>query len=120
MESFGAERHIRQEEASLGGTMPVITVQLGKERTLETKRRLVAGLTNVAAEVLEVPRAEITVLIDVMGRDNWATAGELLSDRGSKEREGPARLELEAFFRKPAAQTKATPKKAAAKSPRRR
>jgi 4-oxalocrotonate tautomerase len=100
--------------------MPVITVQLGWERTLETKRRLVSGLTNVAAEVLEVPPSEITVLIDILGRDNWATSGELLSDRGSKEREGPARLDLDALFRKPAASIKATPKKAAAKSPRRR
>ena len=100
--------------------MPVITVQLGWERTLETKRRLVAGLTDLAAEVLEVPRGEITVLIDVLGRDNWSTAGELLSDRGTKEREAPARLDIESLFRKPAAPVKAKPKKAAAKSPRRR
>ena len=100
--------------------MPVITVQLGRERTLETKRRLVSGLTDVAADVLEVPRGEITVLIDVRGRDNWATGGELLSDRGTKEREAPARLDLEALFRKPPATVKAIPKKAATKSPRRR
>lgn len=100
--------------------MPVITVKLGRERTLETKRRLVSGLTNVAAEVLEVPIGEITVLLDVLGRDNWATGGELLSDRGTKEREAPARLDIEALFRKPTAAAKATPKKAAAKSQRRR
>src|SRR5260370_19161185 len=100
--------------------MPVITVQLGRERTLETKRRLVSGLTDIAADVLDVPRGEITVLIDVMGRENWAIAGELLSDRGAREREAPARLDLEALFRKPAAPAKATPKKAAARSPRRR
>ena len=100
--------------------MPVITVQLGRERTVETKRRLVAGLTDLAAEVLEVPRAQVTVLIDVLGRENYATGGELLGDRGTKDREVPQRQDLEAFFRKPAAAVKATPKKAAAKSPRRR
>ena len=100
--------------------MPVITVQLGRERTLETKRRLVSGLTDLVADVLEAPRGEITVLIDVFGRENWATAGELLSDRATKECEAPARLDLEALFRKPPAAAKATPKKAAAKSPRRR
>ena len=100
--------------------MPVITVQLGRERTLETKRRLASGLTDVAADVLEVPRGEITVLIDVRGRDNWATGGELLSDRGTKERAAPASLDLEALFRKPTAPVKAIPKKAATKSPRRR
>ncbi len=100
--------------------MPVITVQLGTEQTLETKRRLASALTDIAADVLEVPRGEVTVLIDVIGRENWATAGELLSDRGAKDRGAPARLDLEALFRKPAAAAKATPKKAAAKSPRRR
>jgi 4-oxalocrotonate tautomerase len=100
--------------------MPVITIQLGRERTLETKRRLASGLTDLAAEVLEVPRDQVTVLIDVLGRENWATGGELLSDRGTKERGVPARQDLEAFFRKPVAAVKATPKKAAAKSPRRR
>jgi 4-oxalocrotonate tautomerase len=100
--------------------MPVITVQLGRERTLETKRRLASGLTDIVADVLEVPRSEVTVLIEVKGRDNWATGGELLSDRGTKEREAPARLDLETLFRKPAAPVKATQKKAAAKSVRRR
>ncbi len=103
--------------------MPVITVQLAAQRSIDVKRRLAAGLTDVVAEVLEVPRERITVLIDELGRDNWASGGELHSDRSAKESAPAARLDLEAFFRKPAA-AKAPPakpsKKAPAKSPRRR
>jgi 4-oxalocrotonate tautomerase len=104
--------------------MPVITVQLAAQRSIDVKRRLAAGLTDVVAEVLEVPRERITVLIDELGRDNWASGGELHSDRSAKESAPAARLDLEAFFRKPTTAAKAPPakpsKKAPAKSPRRR
>ena len=56
--------------------MPVITVQLAAQRSIDVKRRLAASLTDVVAEVLEVPRERITVLIDELGRDNWASGGE--------------------------------------------
>jgi 4-oxalocrotonate tautomerase len=103
--------------------MPVITVQLAAERTLDIKRRLATGLTDVIVEVLEIPRDRVTVLIETLGRENWASGGELHIDRSAKETAPGQRLDLEALFRKPPA-AKAPPakpsKKAPAKSPRRR
>jgi 4-oxalocrotonate tautomerase len=100
--------------------MPVITVQLAGARPAEIKRRLAAALTDAAVDVLDDPRAEVTMLIEELPRENWATGGSLASDRGTKDNPEAARLDLEAFFRKPAAKVIAKPKKAAAKSPRRR
>jgi 4-oxalocrotonate tautomerase len=118
---FRAARQYRQEAADSEENMPVITVQLAAARPVDIKRRLVAGLTDIAAEVLDVPREGITVLIEELGRENWASGGELRVDRSAKQ-DAP-RLDLEAFFRKPPA-AKAPPakpsKKAPAKSPRRR
>jgi 4-oxalocrotonate tautomerase len=100
--------------------MPVITVQLAGARPAETKRRLASALTDAVVDVLDVPRSDITVLIEEFARENWATGGSLASDRSAKDNPEAARLDLEAFFRKPAAKVIAKPKKAAAKSPRRR
>ncbi len=108
--------------------MPVITVKLAAQRSIDIKRRLAAGITDLITEVLEVPREQVTVLFDELGRDNWASGGELHADRSAKESAPAARLDLEAFFRKPppsksASEKPAAPKaskKAPAKSPRRR
>jgi len=96
--------------------MAVITVKLGTPKPVETKRRLAMELTERAADILQIGHGEITVLFEELGRENYATGGELQSDRSDME--GMAsRQAVEAFFRKP---VKAKPKKEAAKSPRRR
>lgn len=104
--------------------MPVLTIRIGKGQPLDIKRRLAASLTRAVTEVLEVPPAMVTVLIEEFERDNWATGGELHIDGAGRDKEMPALPDLEAFFRKPAtsksAVPKAPPRKAATKSPRRR
>jgi len=99
--------------------MAVITVRLPGRKPPELKRRLASGLTEVAAQTLELARSDVTVLIEEFERDNWARGGTLVGDGSAPS---DARQDLEAFFRKPAATkpVKAPPKKAAAKSPRRR
>ena|SRR5258706_15748051 len=103
--------------------MPVLTVRIGKGHPLETKRRLAASLTKAMTDALEIAPASVTVLIEEYERDNWATGGELHIDRASSDRETPSRPDLDALFRKPVPvkpAAKAPPRKAAAKSPRRR
>jgi 4-oxalocrotonate tautomerase len=100
--------------------MPVITVQLAGERPAEIKRRLAATLTDAIVDVLDVPRSDVTVLIKELARENWAKGGTLASDRSANDGAASALHDVEAFFRKPAAKVTAKPKKAAAKSPRRR
>jgi 4-oxalocrotonate tautomerase len=99
--------------------MPVLTVRIGKGQSLATKRRLASLLTQVVTDVLDIAPGLVTVLIEEFERDNWATGGELHIDRAGGDGEMPQRPDLEALFRKPAP-AKAPPRKAAAKSPRRR
>jgi 4-oxalocrotonate tautomerase len=65
--------------------MPVVIVKLGKERTVQQKRKLVKAITDDVVDILEVKPEWVYVLIEELGRENWASAGELHSDKfGSK------------------------------------
>jgi 4-oxalocrotonate tautomerase len=61
--------------------MPIITVKIGPERTVEQKRALVRALTKAAVDILDAEEEWVTVLIEELGLGNWAVGGELLSDR---------------------------------------
>ena len=62
--------------------MPIITVKMGKGRSLAQKRMLVTALTKVAVETLNAQPEWVTVLIEEYESDcgNWAVGGELLCD----------------------------------------
>ena len=98
--------------------MAVIIVRIGEGRPIEIKRRLAAQITAAAVDVLEETPGTITVLIEEIARDNWATGGVLQSERSSTPGD-QARQDVESFFRKPPP-AKAPPRKAAAKPQRRR
>jgi 4-oxalocrotonate tautomerase len=61
--------------------MPVITIKIAKGRPVEKKRELVKEITKTVAGILDVKEEWVTVLIDEYERDNWATGGELHSDK---------------------------------------
>lgn len=61
--------------------MPIITVRLAKGRSSEMKRAAARAITDGAAEALGVPANLVTVLFDEYDRENWATGGELHSDK---------------------------------------
>ncbi|MFZ3182319.1 MAG: tautomerase family protein [Methylocystis silviterrae] len=61
--------------------MPVITVRIGKGRTIETKRAAAQAITDAAAASLGVKREWVTILFDEYDRENWATGGELHVDK---------------------------------------
>ena len=65
--------------------MPIITVKMGKGRTVEKKRELVRALTKVAVATLNAQPEWVTVLIEEYESDrgNWAVGGELLIDTHS-------------------------------------
>src|ERR1700680_5037232 len=98
-----------------GHAMPVLTVRIGKGQSLATKRRLASSLTQAVTDVLDIAPGLVTVLIEGVERDNWATGGELHIDRAGGDGETPARPDLEALFGKPKP-AKAPPQKAKAKS----
>lgn len=58
--------------------MPRITVQMFEGRTLEQKRALVAGITDVVTATCGVTAEHVTVVIDEMKKENYGSAGKLI------------------------------------------
>lgn len=61
--------------------MPVITARFAKGRPLEAKRAFVKAVTEAAANTLGVKEEWVSVLIEEFERENWATGGQLHSDK---------------------------------------
>ncbi len=61
--------------------MPVVTVQMYEGRTLDQKRELVQGITDVVARVTGNSPDGIHVIIDEVKRENWSIGGLLWPDR---------------------------------------
>ncbi|MGE4384980.1 MAG: 4-oxalocrotonate tautomerase family protein [Endomicrobiaceae bacterium] len=64
--------------------MPVITVKIAKGRELKTKREFVKAVTDSAVKILKVKNEWVTALIEEFDRKNWASGGELHSDKFGK------------------------------------
>ncbi|MBN1424726.1 2-hydroxymuconate tautomerase family protein [Candidatus Fermentibacteria bacterium] len=60
--------------------MPIIRVSLWSGRTKEQKATLAKALTETMVRVAEVPAHAVTIQIEELPKDNWATGGELHSD----------------------------------------
>ncbi|HXZ68793.1 MAG TPA: 2-hydroxymuconate tautomerase family protein [Alphaproteobacteria bacterium] len=61
--------------------MPVISIRIAKGRSVEKKRAAVRAITDAVVQSLDVKPEWVTVLIEEYDRENWATAGELHSDK---------------------------------------
>ncbi|MEM1961960.1 MAG: tautomerase family protein [Sulfolobales archaeon] len=60
--------------------MPLVEVTMWAGVRLEIKKRLAEGITKVFEE-LGIPREEVTVVIREVPKENWATGGQLHSER---------------------------------------
>lgn len=61
--------------------MPIVTIKLAKGRTVEQKRNLAKAVTNAVASAIDVKSEWVTVLIEELDRENWASGGQLHSDK---------------------------------------
>lgn len=61
--------------------MPTIRVELMEGRTVEQKRALVSALTQAVVDTLGARPEAVDVLLYDIKRSNWATGGQLWSDR---------------------------------------
>ena len=61
--------------------MPTIHVELFAGRTLEQKRALAAALTDATVKTLGGSAASIDIIFRDVERHDWATGGELWSDK---------------------------------------
>jgi 4-oxalocrotonate tautomerase len=60
--------------------VPIVTVEQSP-RSLDEKRRLVAGITTAFVEAYAVPPEHVQVFIHEVDHENWAKAGKLATDR---------------------------------------
>lgn len=61
--------------------MPTIRVELMEGRTVDQKRALVAALTQAVVNTLGARPEAVDVLLFDIKRSDWATGGELWSDK---------------------------------------
>lgn len=63
-----------------GKIMPVVQVSIWEGMTLENKKKVVEGITQVFEEI-GVPKDATTIVIYEEPKTNWATGGQLHSER---------------------------------------
>lgn len=61
--------------------MPMVTIKIAKGSPVEIKRKLVQSVTESVSSSLDLKPELISVLIEEFERENWATGGELHSDK---------------------------------------
>jgi len=61
--------------------MPVVTVQLWNGQTIENKRAMAAGITDVMAPYMNNRPEKITVVFQEVPLESWASGGQLAADR---------------------------------------
>lgn len=65
--------------------MPIVRVNIFEGRSLEKKRQIIKGITQVIADACEVPAEGIHVLIEEMTKENWGRGGIPNIDRAKGE-----------------------------------
>ena len=65
--------------------MPIVIVNIKEGRTLEQKRAMVAKMTEVLCETMDVTPPSVRIIINEMKNDNFAIAGTLICDDPSKQ-----------------------------------
>ncbi|MEN6459744.1 MAG: tautomerase family protein [Syntrophomonas sp.] len=61
--------------------MPIVTVQMTSGRDSNVKRKLADEITRLLVVNLDVEPEWVTVLFQELDRENWATGGQLHSER---------------------------------------
>lgn len=61
--------------------MPIVTVQMLEGRTEEQKRALVEEVTQAVSKTVNAPAENVTVVIEEMAKNHYATGGVRYSDK---------------------------------------
>lgn len=64
--------------------MPIVLVKALEGKTVDQKREIVKGITNVLTETAQVDPSTVRVLIEELPKENWSVAGNLVSDMEKK------------------------------------
>jgi 4-oxalocrotonate tautomerase len=66
--------------------MPIVTIAMFDGRSLDQKRELVKGVTEIVAHVTGNSPDGVHVIIEEIKRENWSIGGMLSSDRQATRR----------------------------------
>lgn len=61
--------------------MPIVTVKMLEGRTDEQKKALVEKVTDAVIETIDARREAVTVVIEEMSKNHYATGGVRISDQ---------------------------------------
>jgi len=61
--------------------MPLISIKIAKGRTKGQKKNLVKAITDSVVSTLDVLSEWVSIIIEEVDRENWATGGKLHVDR---------------------------------------
>jgi 4-oxalocrotonate tautomerase len=61
--------------------MPILRVSLWTGRTKEEKAKLAKALTDTMVETARVPAQAVTIMFEELPKENWATGGELHTEK---------------------------------------
>lgn len=61
--------------------MPVVTIQLLSGRSKEQKARLAQAVTDAIVDIAKAKPEGVQVIFSDVEREDWASAGALLSDK---------------------------------------
>ncbi|KGR80204.1 2-hydroxymuconate tautomerase [Ureibacillus manganicus] len=61
--------------------MPIVTVKMIEGRTDEQKKALVERVTEAVVETVNAPPEAVTIVIEEMSKNHYATAGVRASDK---------------------------------------
>ncbi|AWE06185.1 4-oxalocrotonate tautomerase [Lysinibacillus sp. 2017] len=60
--------------------MPIVQIQLLEGRSAEQKRRIIYEMTETLAQVADVPKESIRIIIQEIPLDHWGIAGETMTE----------------------------------------
>ena len=61
--------------------MPIVTIKMIEGRTEEQKRALVEEVTAAVSKTVDAPKENVSIIIEEMSKNHYATAGVRFSDR---------------------------------------
>lgn len=61
--------------------MPIVTIKMLEGRTDEQKRALVQEVTEAVSKTVNAPKENVSIIIEEMSKNHYATAGVLQMDK---------------------------------------
>jgi 4-oxalocrotonate tautomerase len=74
-------RQARDDRMRGGGDVPNVTIEWLQGRTLDQKRKVIAGITDLLVDVADARREAVQVTFIDMSKEDWGRGGLLGIDR---------------------------------------